>query len=101
MLCRSIHNTRIERLWYNVTHGFGQKWKNFFIDLETHHGLNPQIPAHIWLLHCLFLDCINKDAQEWAAAWNAHKLELWGELPGFGRRSPNDIFFFSMLEDGP
>jgi hypothetical protein len=98
---RSVHNTRIERLWYDVTHGFGQKWKNFFIDLETHHGLNPHIPAHIWLLHHLFLDAINEDAQEWATAWNAHKLELRGEPRGLGHRSPNDIFFFSMLEDGP
>ncbi|KAJ7842983.1 hypothetical protein B0H14DRAFT_3086611 [Mycena olivaceomarginata] len=24
---RSVHNTRIERLWYDVTHGFGHKWK--------------------------------------------------------------------------
>lgn len=98
---RSVHNTRIERLWYDVTHGFGQKWKNFFLDLETHHGLNPRIPAHIWLLHRLFLDTINQDVQEWAAAWNAHKIELRGEPRGLGRRSPNDIFFFSMVEDGP
>ncbi|KAJ6526046.1 hypothetical protein B0H19DRAFT_1042286, partial [Mycena capillaripes] len=31
----------IERLWYDVTHGFGKKWKVFFLDLETNHGLNP------------------------------------------------------------
>ncbi|KAJ7265822.1 hypothetical protein C8J57DRAFT_1069107, partial [Mycena rebaudengoi] len=40
-LYRSVHNTRIERLWYDVTHGFGQKWKKFFTDLEVNHGLNP------------------------------------------------------------
>ncbi|KAJ7752190.1 hypothetical protein DFH07DRAFT_745091, partial [Mycena maculata] len=38
---RSVHNTRIERLWYDVTHGFGKKWKVFFLDLETNHRLNP------------------------------------------------------------
>ncbi|KAJ7136327.1 hypothetical protein C8R43DRAFT_894051, partial [Mycena crocata] len=38
---RSVHNTRIERLWYDVTHGFGKKWKVFFLDLEANHGLNP------------------------------------------------------------
>ncbi|KAJ6613120.1 hypothetical protein B0H10DRAFT_1951784 [Mycena sp. CBHHK59/15] len=37
----SVHNTRIERLWYDVTHGFGHKWKKFFTDLEVYHGLNP------------------------------------------------------------
>ncbi|KAF7346893.1 hypothetical protein MVEN_01441500 [Mycena venus] len=42
---RSVHNTRIKRLWYDVTHGFGQKWKRFFMDLEVHHGLNPLLPC--------------------------------------------------------
>ncbi|KAI0687882.1 hypothetical protein C8T65DRAFT_712118 [Cerioporus squamosus] len=40
---RSVHNTRIERLWYDVTSGFGQKWNNFFYDLEMHCHLNPDI----------------------------------------------------------
>ncbi|KAJ7756663.1 hypothetical protein B0H16DRAFT_1826155, partial [Mycena metata] len=31
----------IERLWYDVTHGFGKKWQVFFLDLETNHRLNP------------------------------------------------------------
>ncbi|KAI0716243.1 hypothetical protein C8Q76DRAFT_767470 [Earliella scabrosa] len=72
---RSVHNTRIERLWYDVTRGFGGKWKNFFMELEHSYSLD-----HIWLIHHLFLDVINADAQlEWAAAWlNAHRLEAPG-----------------------
>lgn len=94
---RSVHNTRIERLWYDVTHGFGQKWKNFFTDLEVNHGLNPTQPAHIWLLHHLFLPSIDTDAQEWAQAWNRHNLQIRGERT----RSPHDMFLFSMVQDGP
>ncbi|KAF8188548.1 hypothetical protein K438DRAFT_1907435 [Mycena galopus ATCC 62051] len=94
---RSVNNTRIERLWYDVTHGFGFKWKKFFVDLEVNHGLNPTLPAHIWLLHHLFLHRIDEDAQEWAAAWNSHDLQIRGERT----RSPHDIFFFSQLQDGP
>ncbi|KAJ7079033.1 hypothetical protein C8R43DRAFT_1092889 [Mycena crocata] len=94
---RSVNNTRIERLWYDVTHGFGHKWKLFFVELEVNHGLVPTIPAHIWLLHHLFLRCINDDAQEWAAAWNSHNLQIRGERT----RSPRDIFLFSMVQDGP
>ncbi|KAJ7833194.1 hypothetical protein B0H13DRAFT_2240390 [Mycena leptocephala] len=71
---RSVNNTRIERLWYDVTHGFGYKWKSFFLDLEVNHDLNPSIVEHIWLLHLLFLHCINDDAQEWADAWNGPML---------------------------
>ncbi|KAH9943678.1 hypothetical protein B0H21DRAFT_695396 [Amylocystis lapponica] len=94
---RSVHNTRIERLWYDVTHAFGQKWKNFFLDLEANHGLDPRLPAHIWLLHHLFLTAVNQDTQEWAHAWNSHHLQIRGER----ERSPRDIFLFSMLQDGP
>ncbi|KAF7972608.1 hypothetical protein HWV62_17426 [Athelia sp. TMB] len=94
---RSVHNTRIERLWFDVTHGYGQKWKNFFYDLETHHSLNPQVPQHIWLLHHLFLDAVDQDAQDWARAWNSHKLQIKGERT----RSPRDIFIFSLIQDGP
>ncbi|KDR65367.1 hypothetical protein GALMADRAFT_81954 [Galerina marginata CBS 339.88] len=94
---RSVHNTRIERLWYDVTSGFGQKWKNFFIKLEAECGLNPQNPHHIWLLHHLFLPSINADAQDWAESWNAHRLEIRGQH----HRSPIDMFMFSMVQDGP
>ncbi|KAF7322148.1 hypothetical protein MKEN_00738900 [Mycena kentingensis (nom. inval.)] len=127
---RSVNNTRIERLWYEVTHSFGFKWRTFFIQLKTRHGLNPFIPripyfarrngtgpsewdwresqshysriysfipAHIWLIHHLFLASVNADAQEWAEMWNHHTMRL----PGQRNRSPRDMFFFSLLEDGP
>lgn len=97
VVSRSIHNTRIERLWYDVTNGFGQKWKNFFLDLETHHGMNPSIPGHIWLLHHLFLPAISTDAQQWAASWNAHKMNL----KGAAKQSPDEMYMFSLIEDGP
>lgn len=91
-----MHNTRIERLWYDVTHGFGQKWKAFFMDLEANYSLNPRLPAHIWLLHHLFLSAINEDAEEWARIWNHHTLQLRNER----NATPHEMFFFSMIEDG-
>ena len=94
---RSVHNSRIERIWYDVTEGFGGKWKDFFTDLEANEGLDVDNPAHIWLLHHLFLDEINQDALIWAEAWNNHKLQIRGEP----QQTPQEMFFFSMLEDGP
>ncbi|KAJ7026248.1 hypothetical protein C8F04DRAFT_966551 [Mycena alexandri] len=94
---RSVHNTRIERLWYDVTHGFGKKWKVFFLDLEANHGLNPTRPGHIWLLHHLFLASVNRDAQDWAEAWNSHQLTVRRQR----ERSPRDLFLFGMLREGP
>ena len=93
----SVHNTRIERLWFDVTCGFGGKWKSFFIELEHSCGLDADRSEHIWLLHHLFLCAINEDAQEWAEAWNAHRLRVRGEPAA----SPRELFTFRMVSDGP
>lgn len=93
---RSVHNSRIERLWYDVTEGFGRKWKDFFYNLEDHHHLDVSNPTHIWLLHVLFLPAINADALAWAEGWNSHKIQLDGER----RRSPRQLFAQSALVDG-
>jgi hypothetical protein len=65
--------------------------------LEHNDGLDPSTPAHIWLLHFLFLHSIHEDAQQWAAAWNAHKMQIRGERS----RSPTDMFMIGMLQQGP
>lgn len=96
MLYRSVHNTRIERLWYDVTEGFGRKWKDFFYILEGHHNLNISDPSHIWLLHRLFLPAINAEALAWAEAWNSHKIQLDGER----RSSPRQLYIRSSITDG-
>ncbi|KAJ7230119.1 hypothetical protein GGX14DRAFT_343911 [Mycena pura] len=93
---RSVHNIRIERLWCDVTRGFGRKWSNFFLSLEFSAGLRPDLDAHIWLLHHLFLGAINEDTYDWARTWNEHKIRLADERT----RSPRDLFFFGMIENG-
>ncbi|KZT57341.1 hypothetical protein CALCODRAFT_434409 [Calocera cornea HHB12733] len=75
---RSVHNTRIERLWVDVTNSFGRKWSNFFYSLETNHGLNPLNDDHIWLLQWLFLSDMNNDALTFQNQWNYHTLALDG-----------------------
>ncbi|KAH8804052.1 hypothetical protein DL96DRAFT_1671996 [Flagelloscypha sp. PMI_526] len=93
---KSVHNIRIECLWYDVTRGFGAKWKQFFYALELHHDFDPDNSAHLWLLHFLFLDSIDRDAQEWQETWNSHRLRLQHERD----RSPRDLFIFGMVENG-
>jgi len=80
-----------------VTQGFGRKWKEFFQELEFGHGLSPDLDAHIWLLHHLFLADINQDAEEWAVVWNSHRMHIRGER----ERSPRDMFIFGMIQNGP
>lgn len=96
IICRSVHNIRIERLWCDVTRGFGRKWSNFFLSLEYSCGLRPDLDAHIWLIHHLFLRAINQDAADWAKAWNEHKIRFDNDRT----RSPRDLFFFGMIENG-
>ena len=91
-----VHNIRIERLWVDVTRGFGLKWYNFFMDLEFHCGLDPDLDEHIWLLHHLFLSSIDQDAVEWGESWNSHNIRFDHERD----RSPRDMFFFGVLQNG-
>lgn len=96
ILGRSVHNVRIERLWRDLTLGFGAKWKLFFQGLELHDRLNPDSDSHIWLLHHLFLVPINNDALDWAQGWNGHSITLRDRR----QASPRDLFFFGTLENG-
>ncbi|KAK0434702.1 hypothetical protein EV421DRAFT_1717314, partial [Armillaria borealis] len=92
----SVHNTRIERPWVDVAEGFLKKWAEFFEELERYHGLDRDNDEHIGLLHLLFLDDLNSDAQSWANNWNAHKIAMKGRR----RASPNELFLESQLVDG-
>ena len=81
----------------DFTAGIGGKWKRFFQDLSVVAGFDPDNPSHIWLLHFLFLDALNQEIQEWANAWNQHKLSLEGER----NKSPAELRAFSLMEHGP
>jgi hypothetical protein len=53
----------------------------------------------MWLLHTLFLPALNRDINEWVAAWNNHPMQLpAGERNG---QSPREQFFFGMVTNGP
>lgn len=93
---RSIHNTRIERLWGDLTQALGKKWKDFFMDLEMYHGLNPRRTGHIWMIHHLFLSQINQDVEDFVYTWNHHMMQIRGQRTA----SPREMFFFGMVSRG-
>ncbi|KZT59370.1 hypothetical protein CALCODRAFT_431113 [Calocera cornea HHB12733] len=93
---RSIHNIRIERLWVDVTQGFGGKWKEFFGLLEVYCGLDAADEGHLWLLHFVFLEKIRRDAELWRTIWNQHRMRL----PEGGRSSPAQMWFFGQVKHG-
>ncbi|KZT54807.1 hypothetical protein CALCODRAFT_538624 [Calocera cornea HHB12733] len=92
----SVHNTRIERLWVDVTNSFGRKWAHFFEYLEAHHRLNPLDRNHIWLLHHLFISDVNKDATIFQNDWNHHTLSLRSER----NKRPVVLFMIGCLLHG-
>ncbi len=67
------------------------------MDLEDHHGLDAENEAHIWLLHFLFLQAINRDIHAWQEAWNMHYINT----PERGNHSPREMFLFGMHQYGP
>lgn len=59
-------------------------------------GHNLFVNAHLWLLHFLFLDEINVDADSFSADWNHHPLS--GQ--GTHNQSPHDLFFLGQTSEG-
>jgi hypothetical protein len=91
-----VHNIRIERLWLDITRGFGAKWKLFFEILEAHDGLDVNADAHLWLLHHLFLGAINADIEQWIEAWNNHTLSRRGQT----HRTPRQMYLHGTIQNG-
>lgn len=85
MSFRSTRNTRAERLWVELGTQIAHSWRAFFARLEHLHGLDPDRPEHLWLLHMLFLDAINEDCQRFQREWNSHPIAS----KSTGNKSPN------------
>ncbi|KAL0059103.1 hypothetical protein AAF712_014174 [Marasmius tenuissimus] len=93
---RSVHNTRIERLWVDMRANVSSTWDSRFTDLELNFGLEYQNVNHKWLLQHLFLEVINEEMTFWYHSWNQHKIAI-KDGPS---RSPEEMFGFDMLAQG-
>ncbi|KAJ7155284.1 hypothetical protein C8R46DRAFT_895148, partial [Mycena filopes] len=92
----STRNTRIERLWVEVGSQFARRWRAFFTRLGRIHALDRKTPAHLWLLHHLFLVDINNDCIEFQEEWNLHPIS--GRMTN--DQSPADMRFLGQLTEG-
>jgi len=89
---RSTCNTHIERLWVEVGTQFARRWRAFFTQLKNLHFLDAQNPAHLWLLHTLFLEDINQSCINFQNEWNCHPVSG----PDMNNKSLN-VNFFSIV----
>jgi hypothetical protein len=91
---RSTRNTHIERLWVEVGTQFARRWRAFFTRLGRMHSLDRKNPAHLWLLHRLFLDELNEDCREFQEEWNHHPMS--GNMTG-GQSPEVSVCLFVLI----
>lgn len=92
---RSVHNTRIERLWAELNRVFTYHYKDLFLFMEHNALLDVSSDADLGALHFVYLPRINRAVTEFCQFWNHHglstennrtPLQLWtsGVLQHFG-----------------
>ena len=71
---RSVHNSRIERLWRDVYTGVVSKFVQLFSEMESQEILNPENETDIFCLHFVFIPRINSSLSTFMESWNNHPL---------------------------
>lgn len=71
---RSVHNSRIERLWRDVYRSVSSSYSAIFTELECDGVLNTDNESDMYALHYVFLPRINASLSGFKLAWNNHSL---------------------------
>ncbi len=71
---RSVHNTRIERLWRDVFQSCTILYYNLFQSMEDAQLLNIDDDVHMFCLHTVFIPKINESLKCFKDAWNNHPM---------------------------
>ncbi|XP_033101239.1 uncharacterized protein LOC117104496 [Anneissia japonica] len=87
---RSVHNTRIERLWRDVFEGVLGSWYSFFSNMENLGLLCMDNEDHIFLMHYIYRPIIDNMLQQFVNMWNNHKLRT------AQHKTPNQLFILGM-----
>ena len=72
---RSVHNSRIERLWRDVFQGCTILYYNLFHYMENEALLDPDNSVHLFCLHYVYLPRINASITAFVEAWNRHPMQ--------------------------
>ena len=71
---RSVHNTRIERLWREVNRVVNSYYSELFKHMEHHGILDSTFEVDICALYFVFLPRITRSLAEFTMQWNYHGM---------------------------
>lgn len=71
---RSVHNSRIERLWRDVYEAVLSSFYALFYHMEDRGVLDPDDEVNLYCLHLVFLPRLNRMLTEFKDMWNNHPL---------------------------
>lgn len=83
----STRNQRIERFWRDVTRTVLNYYHILFSFLANNWNCDFDNVHHLYIIHYLFLPCIDEDLQRFREMWNNHKLRTEQS------KSPNQLWY--------
>lgn len=92
---RSVHNTRIERLWRDVFYSVIQTYYGLFYHLESQGLLDVDSDIDLFVLKLVYLPVINEALLEFKQAYNNHKVRTEGN------KTPVQMYGTGCLPDNP
>ena len=92
MTGRSIHNSRIERLWRDVYQAVVSLFYDLFNMMEAEGLLDPDNELHMFCLHAIYQPIISGMLETFTNAWINHKMQT------AGNKSPLQQFIMGMQQ---
>ena len=86
-----MHNQCIERLWRDMHRCATQYFHRLFYYMEHHAFLDPINEHHLFALHYIYLQKINKALSQFSRGWNSHGIRTEHGM------SPNQLFTSGVL----
>lgn len=91
---RSVHNSRIERLWRDVYQIVLSLFYDLFSSLEKNRYLDPDNEDDLFCLHYIYGPIINDALAKFVQSWNNHKVRT------AGHKTPLQLFIMGMQQIG-
>ena len=91
---RSVHNSRIERLWRDVYQVATPVFYDLFHMLESDGLSDPDNDHHLFCLRFVYLPVINDILRKFARSWLNHKVRT------AGNKTPVQLFIMGMQKVG-